>query len=157
MSVNELAPMLGVTMLVVREDDDDGLTFHGEENDFRFYHDQDCCESVNIEDIAGDLLDLVGSPLLMAEEVSNEPEPGFADNEYIPESYTWTFYKFATVKGSVTVRWLGTSNGYYSESVSFAVLPASTCTVHEDCKATTELGRACWLASHSVSPRGEGK
>jgi len=88
---------------------------------FTFEHTQDCCESVCINDIAGDLSDLVDSPILMAEAVSNVNPPTFADigRDYEPESHTWTFYKFATVKGSVTVRWLGESNGYYGESVDF--------------------------------------
>jgi len=84
---------------------------------YSLYHAQDCCESVYIEDVVGDLNDLVGSPLTMAEEVSNSDNPpdGYDDND----SFTWTFYKLATVKGYVTVRWFGTSNGYYSESVDF--------------------------------------
>lgn len=56
----------------------------------------------------------------MAEEETNceEHPPDYSPHPYI-DSFTWTFYRFATVKGYVTVRWLGESNGYYSESVSF--------------------------------------
>ncbi len=85
---------------------DDGKTF-------MMYHRQDCCETVYIESIVGDLGDLLNSPVLMAEEVSQEGSNGSFD------SFTWTFYKLATIKGSVTIRWYGSSNGYYSESVSF--------------------------------------
>ena len=88
---------------------------------FVFYHDQDCCETVQIDDIVGDLSDLICVPILQAEEVtsSNTNPEGVPVPEY-QESYTWTFYKFATIKGSVTVRWYGESNGHYSESVSLA-------------------------------------
>ena len=83
---------------------------------FRMYHYQDCCEGVSIEDVCGDVVDLIGSPVLMADEETNSDSPrpdGYVD------SFTWTFYKLATIKGSVTLRWLGQSNGYYSEEVSF--------------------------------------
>ncbi|WP_235615948.1 DUF7448 domain-containing protein [Brevibacillus reuszeri] len=94
----------------------DELLFYTEDGEvYRMHHYQDCCESVYIEDICGDLNNLIGSPLLLAEEVSEEREPL---NTW-DESFTWTFYKFATVKGGITIRWYGTSNGYYSESVSF--------------------------------------
>lgn len=87
---------------------------------FRLYHSQDCCESVSVEDVVGDLQDLVGSPLLQAEDASSSDEwPVDVKKDYAPESYTWTFYKLATIKGSVTIRWYGSSNGYYSEGVSF--------------------------------------
>ena len=90
------------------------LVFENDTERFVFFHYQDCCEHVDINDITGDLEDLVGEPLLIAEEVSGATEP---DEEHY-ESYTYTFYKFATRKGYVDVRWLGESNGYYSESVS---------------------------------------
>jgi hypothetical protein len=91
------------------------VTAEGER--FLFAHLQDCCETVDINDIVGDLQDLVGSPMLVAEEVKGATEP---DEEHY-ESYSYTFYKFATLKGYVDVRWLGESNGYYSESVDLFV------------------------------------
>jgi hypothetical protein len=84
---------------------------------YLMYHEQDCCESVSVEDIVGDLEDLVGSEILLAEEVGGESPADFNERDH--ESVTWTFYKFATRKGYVDIRWLGESNGYYSESVSF--------------------------------------
>lgn len=79
-------------------------------------HRQDCCESVYLEDVCGDAEDLLNSPILLAEEVQNADGPAL--NKY-EESWTWTFYKLATSKGTVTLRWYGTSNGYYSEEVDF--------------------------------------
>lgn len=112
--------MIGQVFTSVKADEET-LTFANDQEEFIFEHTQDCCENVYIEDIAGDLEDLAGSPLVMATVVDNIEEPDFKF-DYEPESYTWTFYKFATIKGYVTVRWLGTSNGYYSESVDVYLL-----------------------------------
>ena len=91
----------------------------------KLYHVQECCESCDIMDINGDLEDLIGSPILLAEEVINEQDIN-PEGVKIPESqdksqdsFTWTFYKLSTIKGSVTIRWYGESTGRYSESVTF--------------------------------------
>lgn len=68
------------------------------------------CE-VRLIDVEGKLSDLFGRPLTRAESVS---QSGSSD----PLWNTWTFYRFATDKAFVTMRWGGRSNGYYSEEVS---------------------------------------
>lgn len=120
MSVNILEPMIGVTMTEVEGNVGGSLlSFRAPDGRvFQFAHQQECCEGVAIEDICGDIRDLVGSPIVEAEEVSNADAPV---REFC-ESHTWTFYRFATAKGAVTVRWLGESNGYYGEGVSFEII-----------------------------------
>ena len=103
-----------------RRDNDQLVFWLADGRVYMFTHDQHCCEHVYIESIVGDLDDLVGAPLLMAEEVVSEPE--IKDREACDDGETWTFYKFATLKGYVDVRWIGSSNGYYSESVDHGFL-----------------------------------
>jgi len=84
------------------------------------HHEQDCCEDVHIDDINGNLSNLIGHPILRADEkVSHEQTEGTEDNCYNDESNTWTFYTLATSAGYVDIRWHGSSNGYYSEAVNF--------------------------------------
>jgi hypothetical protein len=116
---DQISDLIGKMMTSVTKVGDE-IIFTADNGDkWKFYHNQDCCESVTIEDICGELNDLVGSPIIMAEEVSNNEGPKKDDVYGPPDSFTWTFYKFATIKGNVTVRWYGTSNGYYSERVDF--------------------------------------
>ena len=128
MAVN-FESLLGETLIKINATED-SIRFYTDTHVYVLMHDQDCCEKVEIESIVGDLDDLIGSPILLAEEasnywnaskdskllhalMSNEPQSPY------DESWTWTFYKLATIKGFVDIRWYGSSNGYYSESVSF--------------------------------------
>lgn len=113
--------LVGKTLSSVNQQDDERITFTTVDGEsYLMYHRQDCCESVTIEDVNGDLNDLVGTPILFAEESSsNDRPPDVPAPEYGDDSETWTFYRIGTVKGTVVIRWYGSSNGYYSESVDF--------------------------------------
>jgi hypothetical protein len=105
---------------------------------YTMYHEQDCCEEVEIEDICGDFEDIINTPIIHAEEAM------YKDNEWVNtcslsteiatrhllrgvtidnnkeegQHSTWTFYKIDTNKGGITIRWWGSSNGNYCEEIS---------------------------------------
>lgn len=101
-----------IFVLAPHDDIPDGL-------ELKMFHYQNCCERVEVDDIVGEWSDIIGSPLTMAEVVTQDENDSDAGGEY-DYSYTWTFYKLGTVKGYLTIKWYGTSNGYYSEEVSIA-------------------------------------
>ena len=116
---NDLGLLLGKTLESVEENGDEMLFLCADGDAFRAYHMQDCCESVVIHDITGDVQSLVGSPIVHATEDISDKWP-----EDVPrghsESFTWTTHHFRTETGSeVVVRWRGESNGYYGEDVHF--------------------------------------
>jgi hypothetical protein len=139
MAVKIFEQMIGKTMSSVVVSDDksemafteiDGIDTPGGKH--TFFHESDCCEVVRIEEIVGDLSDLEWYPIVGAEEVSSKeadakrlphPDPKFGTDEAEDNgnqcSYTWTFYRFSTSKGTVVVRWLGESNGCYSERAKY--------------------------------------
>ena len=87
---------------------------------YEMYHSQDCCETVRIENVFGDPTKLIGDVLVVAHEdvLSNEyPDDVPTEERNSTDSFTYTIYTFATKTAEVKIRWLGTSNGYYSESV----------------------------------------
>ena len=115
MKYADFRELVGKTLASITSDDivniktEDGKTYIID-------HLQDCCESVQLEMVEGDLENLIGSPIVAAEEVVGAEGDALDD---WAESYTWTTYKLTTDKGSDTFRWYGVSNGYYSEVPSF--------------------------------------
>lgn len=130
-NINEL---VGKTLTKIDKTHDE-IIFHCKTGEtYKMFHSQDCCESVSIEDINGDLEDLIDTPIIKAEEVSNKEFIDAFKSKFTiqgnwsmkdeegnsePDSFTFTFYKLATIKGYVDIRWYGESNGYYSEGVDF--------------------------------------
>lgn len=113
MNTEIIEQLQGKTLLKVEQVGDDQIQFIT--SDMRMYsmHAEDGAPNdveVRIESIVGDLKDLVGVPLIKAEYVSN------VDEEGLSPGFTWTFIKFATVKGYVDIRYIGQSNGYYAEA-----------------------------------------
>ena len=114
-----ISEMVGKVFTKVIQVGDEEVLFTMEDGSFfKMHHQQDCCESVYLEDVTGDLQDLIGQVVMVAEKrESDAPPPGVDHTEW--GSYLWTFYELRTIAASVTLRWYGESNGYYSVDVLF--------------------------------------
>lgn len=122
----KIEDLVGKTLVEVTRVDDDGyndtLTFitdTGEE--YIMTHYQDCCEGVWLEDVAGgELKDLIGSPILSASKRTSDLEEATErESKFVDADQQWTFYVISTMYVTLTLRWYGSSNGYYSTDVDF--------------------------------------
>lgn len=76
-----------------------------------FYHDQECCESVSLVSIDGDIKKLKGMVLKNIE----------FDSAYTATDYGIcgkTQIVFKTDNETIVTKWIGESNGYYSVGVN---------------------------------------
>ena len=85
---------------------------------FMVYHEQDCCEKVQIVGQDGNFDNLIGKPLIEARDFA--VDTGESESDY--DSQTTTTLVFRVDDQTVISRWIGDSNGYYSESVDIAEL-----------------------------------
>ena len=103
--------LTGMTITaVVYKETNESLLIHLNTHVLEMIHHQDCCETVYLADVVGSFEDLIGYPLL-------EVSESIVDIKSEDYSSTASYYNFRTVKASVQLRWVGESNGYYSEII----------------------------------------
>lgn len=113
-----------VKVISLSPDDDEANTaveFYVESTKYVMYHDQECSEKVSLIDVCGDWQDVIDTPILEAYESSRTDVPYNDPDLDLEGSLLWTFYRLRTNKGTVTLRWQGQSNGYYSVRVQLDV------------------------------------
>lgn len=111
--MSDLEKIIGATILEVVGcvRDSDSVSFVTDRGTLRLLHRQNCCERVYLADTNGDMFDLIGGVVSVAEERSNQKgERGECRTKY-------TFYSIRTTKGDLDLRWIGKDNGWYSVSV----------------------------------------
>lgn len=111
----DISSLQGETLSYVDQSDDQILLTTKSGRKIMIYHEQDCCESVRIEDTEGNWKDLIGRVLLYVGEDTDDVELDWG-------SGTKTTFTFKVDGDTVISRWIGESNGYYSEKVDIKEL-----------------------------------
>ncbi len=112
----KIEELVGQTVFFIKGGkDDEEVTFTlGTGVKVRMYHPQNCCENVWLEDIVGDMCDLLDSEILEAKSIDSTEDKG---------NLEWTFYRISTIKGTVVFRWCSNIDTYYGTEVIFEKLP----------------------------------
>ena len=116
--MSELNELVGKVIISIEgiKCESEKVTIKTNEGVYSFLHYQDCFESVFLNDFELGSDSFEGAIIISAEESTNSEDS--SEVKYA-DSFTWTFYKIETTKGEIWMRWLGESNGYYSESIDF--------------------------------------
>ena len=120
----EIGSLVGETLTYIDTDDknEEIMLTTASGRRIKIFHSQDCCETVRIEDTEGNWHDLIGKVII---EASADVQPeGDPPPEY-PDSWTRTALTFKVDGATVISRWIGESNGYYSEDVDLEDIKSS--------------------------------
>lgn len=116
MSNFDIKSLIGETLSYIDDCGDQIVLTTVSGRKIRIYHEQECCESVRVEDTEGNWQELIGKVIIDIDEDIESGELG------VYEYYTKTNLTFKVDGATVISKWIGESNGYYSESVDFAEL-----------------------------------
>lgn len=113
-------PILNTRILSIESDTEEVRIVLADGRNVRLYHCQDCCESVEIAQIDGDLQRLVGHELQAAYMTYEEKDPAGMDwCDRLDVCLAHNFLHLRSHAGDVCVRWDGWQSGYYSDSITF--------------------------------------
>ena len=109
----------------LEEENNNVIEFKTPEGTLSMRHNHECCETVVVKQIDGDLNDLVDTPILSAYRETKGIDYEYNKSFYVERADLWTFYRLQSAKGPVTISWHGTSNGYYTVEVSTTWNPST--------------------------------
>ena len=112
MQYKTIEELEGQTITLIEQGESDVIIETKEGKRYRMYHEQNCCEAVYVDEVKGSFSDVYGSPVIAACE-----EIGHDTHDY--GTCTLTTFHLITDNGELSIKWNGSSNGYYSESVYF--------------------------------------
>ena len=103
------AQILGVVGLKAQSEQ---LVIKTDRGELTLKHEVDCCEAVYLEEFTGTAESLVGAIVTSFTKDTREGEQDRGSHVEM-----WTFYNLVTSRQDLSLRWYGSSNGYYSIAV----------------------------------------